>query len=291
MQRIKLITDAASDISREDEVRYAIRVIPFNVTLGGQSYVPRVEIDNDEFYTLMEQHDDIPKTAQVTPGEFVDIYTQEAQAGNTHLILVLINSQGSATYANAVMAVDMFFDEHPEYKGQVSITPLDGMGYSALYGQPVIEAAQMVERGRSAEEIIAYLTDLLPRRQIYFGIYALKWAGKSGRIPSASAFIGDKLNLKPIMKIFGKQITTAAKVRGESKLIERLCDMAAADMQPGTPYTLIYGNDPQVLPELKRLMTEKTGSEPIGAYQISAVIAANAGPKISGVAFTRKAEA
>ena len=288
MQKIKLITDAASDLSREDELRYRIRVIPFSVVLGGQTYVPRAEIDNDAFYALMLQHDDLPKTAQVTPGEFVEIYTQEAQAGNTHLILVLINSEGSATYGNAVMAVDMFFDEHPEYRGSVTITPIDGMGYSGLYGQPVLDAAQMIEEGRSAEEIVAYLTDLMPRRQIYFGIYSLKWAGKSGRIPSAAAFIGDKLNLKPIMKILDRQITTAAKVRGEGKLIERLCDMVIADMVPGSPYSLIYGNDPEVLVDLERSMTAKLGYGPLNHYQISAVIAANAGPKVSGISFTRK---
>lgn len=288
MQKIKLITDAASDLSREDELRYRIRVIPFSVVLGGQTYVPRAEIDNDAFYALMLQHDDLPKTAQVTPGEFVEIYTQEAQAGNTHLILVLINSEGSATYGNAVMAVDMFFDEHPEYRGSVTITPIDGMGYSGLYGQPVLDAAQMIEEGRSAEEIVAYLTDLMPRRQIYFGIYSLKWAGKSGRIPSAAAFIGDKLNLKPIMKILDRQITTAAKVRGEGKLIERICDMVIADMVPGSPYSLIYGNDPEVLVDLERTMTAKLGYGPLNHYQISAVIAANAGPKVSGISFTRK---
>ena len=288
MQKIKLITDAASDLSREDELRYHIRVIPFSVVLGGQTYVPRAEIDNDAFYALMLQHDDLPKTAQVTPGEFVEIYTQEAQAGNTHLILVLINSEGSATYGNAVMAVDMFFDEHPEYRGRVTITPIDGMGYSGLYGQPVLDAARMIEEGRDAEEIVAYLTDLMPRRQIYFGIYSLKWAGKSGRIPSAAAFIGDKLNLKPIMKILDRQITTAAKVRGEGKLIERICDMVIADMVPGSPYSLIYGNDPEVLVDLERTMTAKLGYGPLNHYQISAVIAANAGPKVSGISFTRK---
>lgn len=288
MQKIKLITDAASDLSREDELRYHIRVIPFSVVLGGQTYVPRAEIDNDAFYALMLQHDDLPKTAQVTPGEFVEIYTQEAQAGNTHLILVLINSEGSATFGNAVMAVDMFFDEHPEYRGRVTITPIDGMGYSGLYGQPVLDAARMIEEGRDAEEIVAYLTDLMPRRQIYFGIYSLKWAGKSGRIPSAAAFIGDKLNLKPIMKILDRQITTAAKVRGEGKLIERLCDMVIADMVPCSPYSLIYGNDPEVLPELERIMTAKLGYGPLNHYQISAVIAANAGPKVSGISFTRR---
>lgn len=288
MPKVKLITDAASDLSREDEERFHIRVIPFSVVLDGVNYVPRAELNNDEFYKLMLAADDLPKTAQVTPGEFVEIYAQEAEAGAEEIVLVLINSEGSATFANSQMAVGMFFDEHPEYRGKVNIYPVDGMGYSALYGAPVVEAAKMLEKGASAQETVDYLQTLMPRRQLYFGIYSLKWAGKSGRIPSAAAFIGDKLNLKPVMKIFDRQITTAAKVRGEGKLIARVCEMTVADMEPGTPYQLIYGSDPSVLEELERIMREKVGYAPESAYQISAVIAANAGPKVSGVAFTRK---
>lgn len=288
MTKTKLITDAASDLSPEDEKRYDIRVIPFNVVLDGKDYVPRVEIDNDEFYKLMLASNDLPKTAQVNPAEFVEIYWEEVRKGAENLIVVLINSEGSSTYANSVMAVDMFFDEHPEYRDRVHIYPVDGMGYSALYGAPVVDAAKRLESGVAPAQVAEELKALMPHRQIYFGIYALKWAGKSGRIPTAAAFIGDKLNLKPVMKIFDSQITTAAKVRGESKLIPRICEMALADMEPNTPYQLIYGSDPTVLTDLERIMQEKTGYPPEGRYQISAVIAANSGPKISGIAFTRK---
>ena len=39
---------------------------------------------------------------------------------------------------------------------------------------------------------------------------------------------------------------------------------------------------------ITRLLTEKLGYPPAGAYQIGAVIAANAGPKVVGAAFTLK---
>ena len=85
------------------------------------------------------------------------------------------------------------------------------MGYNAIYGALVVYAAQMLEKGSSLDEILQYLTDILPRRQIYFGIYDLTYAAKSGCIPTAAAFVGTKLQLKPIMKIFNRSITTAAK--------------------------------------------------------------------------------
>ena len=289
IEKIRLITDSASDICGKDEKEYNIRILPFEIVLGGKSYISRVDFNNDEFYQLMSQHaDEIPKTSQITPFSFQEIYLQEVQNGYTDLILVLINSKGSATYSNAVMAKDLFFDEHPEYQDKVRIHIFDGKGYCAQYGYPVVVAGRMVKEGKTAQEIRDYLGQELENRRIYFGMYTLKYAGKSGRIPSAAAFIGDKLNLKPIMKIFANEITTAAKVRGESKLMNKIMSMSLADMEPGTPYQVIYGSNLSDRDEMEAMMRKKLGYGPDGYYQIGAAVAANAGPRVIGLSFTIK---
>lgn len=288
MSKIQILTDSASDISFEDEKKYDIEILPFQIMLGGKSYTSRVDFDNEGFYDLMSRHDEIPKTSQITPYEFQELYLKHAEAGVTDLILVLINSHGSATHGNSIMAKDAFFEEHPEYAGKLNIYNIDGYGYNAVYGWPVLQAAKMRDEGKSAEEIAAYLTELMPKRELYFGIYELKYAGKSGRIPTAAAFIGDKLGLKPVMRIFDNEITTAAKCRGEKNLITKIVDMAAADMEPGTPYQVVYGSDRSCLEDLTAAMIDRLGYGPDGSYQIGAAVAANAGPKVSGVAFTKK---
>ncbi len=290
MSKIQIMTDSASDISTADEQTYSIEVIPYPITLGDRTYISRVDFSNEQFFSLMAQYDEIPKTAQITPFQFQEIYLRQAQAGVTDLVLVLINSKGSSTYDNSVQAIDLFYEDHPEYRDRFRIHSLDGLGYNALYGSPVVHAAQMVREGASVEEILGYLTDILPRREIYFGIYDLKYAAKSGRIPSAAAFVGTALNLKPVMKIFDHSITTAAKCRGERKLVEKVAQLSIADMEPGTPYELAYGSDPTCLEELRRLMVQQLGYEPAAAYQIGAAVAANSGPRVAGVAFTKKAD-
>ncbi|MDE7250958.1 MAG: DegV family protein, partial [Lachnospiraceae bacterium] len=92
MSKIRIMTDSASDISFDDEQKYSISVIPFPVTLGDKTYISRVDFDNEQFYNLMAQHDEIPKTAQITPFQFQEIYLREAKAGVTDLSMVLINS-------------------------------------------------------------------------------------------------------------------------------------------------------------------------------------------------------
>lgn len=286
MSKLKIITDSASDITFAEEAAYAIRVIPFPIALGGKSYLSRVDFDNQGFYALMNQYpDDLPTTSQVTPFQFQEIIEEEVEQGHSELIFLLINSQGSATYSNAVLARDTYFDEHPEQVGQVKISVLDSRGYSSLYGYLVVEAAKMAQAGESLEAVEAYLSQALEKRMIYFGIYSLKYAGKSGRIPSAAAFLGDKLGLKPVMKIFDHEITTAAKARGEQRLISSLVELVARDIAPGTPYQLIYGSVVEDLEKLRLAMTQKLGYGPTGVYQIGAAIAANAGPRAVGVSF------
>ena len=287
MRKIQIMSDSASDISVADEKQHNISVIPFPVTLGGKSYTSRVDFDNEGFYALMAEHDDIPATSQITPFQFVDIYLQQARAGVTDLILVLINSKGSSTYDNSVQAIRLFHEDYPEYP-DFRVHSFDGMGYNACYGAPVVEAAKMLEAGAGVEEICAWLEDILPRRQIYFGIYDLKYAARSGRIPTAAAFLGNKLNLKPVMKIFDREITTAAKCRGEKKLVEKIAQLSLSDMEPGTPYQVIYGCDESCLEEIRAAMKEALGYEADAVYQIGAAVAANAGPRVVGVAFTRK---
>ena len=97
MGKIQIMTDSASDISYADEKKYNISVIPFPITLGDKTYTSRVDFDNQQFFDLMAQYDEIPKTAQITPFQFQEIHLQQARAGVTDLVLVLINSKGSST--------------------------------------------------------------------------------------------------------------------------------------------------------------------------------------------------
>lgn len=52
------------------------------------------------------------------------------------------------------------------------------------------------------------------------------------------------------MKIWDHEITTAGKCRGEKKVVSKICDMAIADMEPGSEYQIEYGNDEKIKEEM-----------------------------------------
>ncbi|MGE4484864.1 MAG: DegV family protein [Oscillospiraceae bacterium] len=288
MPKIKIMTDSASDISYENENKYDIQIVPFKVAMGNKSYISRNDFDNAQFYGLMEEYDGIPVTSQVTPYEFVEIFRQQYESGYTDVINVIINSEGSATYNNAVIAREDFFAEHPKAKGNFAIYNIDSRSYSGGYGFAVIEAAKMAERGMPADEIVGRLNDWCENSVVIFAPYTLKYAAKSGRIPSAAAFVGEALGLRPIMRIHDHVIQTEEKVRGEKNIIPAVEKLTAAEIEPGSPYCIIYGDDEKVRDSMAEAMTASMGYPPADFYQIGAAVAVNAGPRVVGTIFKGK---
>ena len=74
MNKMRVITDSASDVSFEMEKRYDVDVIPFPVVIGEKSYISRVDFDNEGFFKLMEENEDIQKTSQITAFQFEEMY-------------------------------------------------------------------------------------------------------------------------------------------------------------------------------------------------------------------------
>ena len=233
----------------------------------------------------MESYDGIPLTAQVTSFSFMELYEEYYKEGYTDVIGILINREASATYDNSILGFNMFLEEHPEAEGKFKVYSVDGRSYTGAYGYAVIEAAKMAEADRPVDEILAFVEDWLEHCMIYFAPYSLTYAGKSGRIPSAAALVGNRLGIKPIMRIFDHKITTEATVRGEKRVVKKIAEKVLSDIKKGTPYIIVYGNDPEVRDQMAAEMIEKIGYDPIDFYQIGAAIASNSGPRVVGVIF------
>lgn len=289
MAKIKLMTDSASDITAENEKKYDIKVMNFKLAMGDKSYVSRVDFDNGQFYRMLDEFDGIPTHSQITSFEYYDEFEKYYGEGYTDVINVTINANASNTYSNACMAADDFFGKHPEAKGKFNIYNIDSESYTATYGYPVCQAGAKIAKGATAVEAVNYIREWLSKSVIYFAMYSLKYAKKSGRIPSAAAFVGEVLGLKPIMRICEGEIKTHEKVRGEKAVMPKIESLVASEIIPQTPYCIIYGNNEDERDEMAAVMTKKLGYPPADFYQIGAVISVNAGPKVVGVMFKSRA--
>ncbi|NLO84029.1 MAG: DegV family protein [Clostridiales bacterium] len=290
MIKYRIYVDAAADIPETERKRYKIGILPIPVAMGDKTYQSGTELSNEEFYSLMEAYDGIPVTSQITPFAFEELFKAELEQRTEHLILVLINAKGSATYNNAIAVRDQFMEENQD-ASKMQIHVFDGTSYSGGYGYAAILAAQKLEMGMKVEEVLPIIEQQLGKQRIYFGLYTLKYAGKSGRIPSAAVFVGEALGIKPIMRISDHKITTVGKARGEKKLVKEIGKMVMGDIESRTPYSLVYGNDDAARQEMYDEMVRRLGYPPVYQFQIGAAVAINAGPRIVGVIFeVRKKE-
>ena len=92
------------------------------------------------------------------------------------------------------------------------------------------------------------------------------------------------------MQVWDHQISTVGKARGDKKLVKEIAKMVVNDIEPRTPYSLVYGSDAMALEEIREEMTKKLGYPPVYDFQVGAAVAINAGPRVVGVVFETKAK-
>lgn len=288
MQKILIMTDSACDLDKESIAELGIKVMPFTVTFGDKSFRETFDKSTLEVYEMMETFTDIPKTAQITSFEFEESYNEIYNQGYTDIIYVGINSKGSATYNNSIMAKESFFENHPEAKDKLRIYNIDSKCYTGVYGYPITEAVKKINKGESAESIVAYFEEWFSVAAVYAVPMTLKYAKKSGRISAAAAFAGEMLGLKPLIEFADGETSTVEKIRGEKNIIPRMVACLEKQMVPQSPYMMVSGKDDTIARELEKELIKKFGRKAEAYYRVGAAVAANIGTDLVGVICRRK---
>lgn len=288
MSKIIILTDSCCDLPKETIDELGIKVLPFNLTLGNESFREIYDKSTQEVYALMEKNPEIPKHSQISPIAFEEAYKELFDKGYTDIISVSINSQGSGTYNNSIIGKNDFFENNPDAEGKINIYNLDSKCYTLFYGYPITEAVKKIRKGAEVDEVIAYLEDWFNVSGIYAVPYNLKYAKKSGRISAAKAFAGELLGLKPVILFADGTTETVDKIRGEKNIVPKLVEIALNNMTPQTPYIMLCGKDNTLAKEVEKEIAKKTGRKAEMYGNIGAVVSANIGPDIVGVIIRRK---
>ncbi len=282
MEKIKLITDSTSDIPLPVAEELGIDVLSIMLSINGGSYAEQRDLSTDEFYELLVQTDELPTTSQITAFTYEEKFKEYLDAGYTDVICVTINSKGSATHQNAIMARNAIYENYPMAQEQMRIHIIDSKCYTAVYGYSVQQAARMAARGICAEEIVRYLEDWFTKAVVYVIPSTLKYAKKSGRISAAAAFAGDLLGLKPVIRFADGENVVIEKVRGEKKIVPALIEKAEG-MIKDAPYLVLRGANSDLPEELAQELTDRIGYPPEEIVKIGAAVSMNIGPEITAV--------
>ncbi len=226
-------------------------------------------------YQILNTCKELPTTAHLNMVDFAEAFQKAAEEGYTDIIYMGLNSHGSATYQSALLGKKLFYEHLPQY-ADVKIHLLDSLSYSYGYGYPLVLAAARRDQGATASELVDFIQDFLRHRELYFAMYTLQFAKRSGRIGAAASFVGEMLGLKPVMTFEGGDNITAAKVRGEKNVVPRLFEYYKENHVPGFPnYVLLQGEDPQPAQELQALIEAYNGQKPDMLGKMGVCVAIN----------------
>lgn len=285
MKKYVVLTDSACDLPQELADQHHIDIVCFKIALDGEGYTERVDFTPEQFSQMLREAKGLPTTSQVTQFEFLDKFEEYDRAGVEELLYISINSAGSGTNAAAHRAAEEFHEAHPD--SPMTITIVDSHSYSIVYGSQAIEAAKMLESGKTMDEVVAYLDDMFARLEVILGAYTLKVIRKSGRVSAAAAIAGDLLGIRPIFTLIDGESKVIKKARGDKMVLSSVVSEMKARMEPGTPYWVGVA-DRKYEAEYVAACEKALGYPPAGAIHLGSAVVSNTGPDAAGVLYQGK---
>ena len=210
---VKIVTDSTSDISKELAAELDISVVPVSLLFGEEVYRDGIDINADQFYERLLKDPNHPTTTQPTPQEFNEVYKKLSTEADG-IISIHVSSKLSGTYQSAVQSAGEVKDCPIEVVDSYSVT----MGL----GLVVIEAAKMAKAGKSFQDILTEVKDMVANVHVLVLFDTLKYLAKGGRIGKGKALLGGMLNLKPLLTLKEGVFEPVGQVRSRKKGVEKL---------------------------------------------------------------------
>ena len=276
---IHLITDSAADFEPGELEQLNIVCIPLSVRFGDADYQENVNLTKDQFYELLLNSGELPKTSQASPQILLDLFENARDAGDEAIYFTL-SSALSGTYQSACMTRDLAESDRCHVVDSLNATG----------GQRLIleHAAGLRAEGKTTEEIIAGVEDIRSRIVLFACIDTLEYLYKGGRISQTVYKLGTLANIKPIITVESDgSIGIPAKAMGMRKGMDLLCKQAQSrPADPAFPFYVMYTNNRSVAEALAAKLAAVGIPVPDERIiQVGAAIGSHIGPDACGLVY------
>jgi len=279
--KIAIVTDSTCDLAPELIDKYQINMLPINISFGENHYLDKITIQPDQFYSMLNDAAEYPKTAQINENAFTNLYSQLASHYDS-VIAVHVSDKLSGTFYSSQKAALKISTEFNK-----PITVLNSRNLSGSLGLIVLRIAQAIETGFSHGEIVALADKWIKNTRIFVSVKTLKYMIRGGRVSAAKGLLARILNINPIISldetgkaiIFGKTFSQKANMEQVMKHIGNI----NADKNIWN-YIVMHAGNPEAAAWYSEKMEKLTNKKPVSVVNISPVIGANAGIGAASVA-------
>ena len=254
MTDVKIVIDNSADMPNELLEKYDIGLVNFLSVFGEKAYVAGVDITNDEFFDMLESYDGFPTTSQTAYADLYDYFLAQARKHKS-VIYFTISSKASGQYNTMHLVRDEILEEYPE----ADIHIVDSEKFSLYIANAAVCAAKARDEDKSVEEIIDVFKTEIKKWRAYFLVDTLKYLEKGGRVSKTTAFVGNLLDIKPILTIENGLVESMDKLRGKKKLIEKLIEKIQedSDFDSENPEFLVVHSDEEKMEKACNALEEE----------------------------------
>ncbi len=215
---IKLIADSTCDLSEEICTQFDIGIAPLSITIDGQTYRDRIDIDSDTFFSKIADYKAPPTTAMPSPALFLQLFEEAYSKGKKEILCICMSRKTSGSYQSALLAKDYFVDGHSLSDYKIHIVDSTSMSHGS--GWLIIKSARLISAGKTFEEVIHFVETYKRNVKHFLSVDDLDNLVRSGRLKPTSAFIGKMLKVKPIMSMRDGEGAIVGKERGRKKVLQ-----------------------------------------------------------------------
>ncbi|MBG0763018.1 DegV family protein [Acholeplasma laidlawii] len=276
-QNIAILADSGSDINI-DSTNKPLYILPLRIIIDGKEYIDKKEISLKEVLSHID-HKKVT-TSLPSPKDIEGTFDQIKKDGFTHVICIPI-SKGLSGTMNIIRQIA------EDYEG-LTIELIDTKNISMASGYSSLDALQMIEEGKSFEDIVHTINHNLTNRKVFFTVDKLVYLKKGGRIGLVSATVADLLKIKPVITCNDEGIYyTVKKQRGYQKAVNELIHQVAQFVKDSKSYDVSLMNSDSKL-DLEVFTSKIKEALPhIRNFTISNItpaLAIHTGPEALGIA-------
>ena len=280
-KKVIITSDSTCDLSPEIIEKYNIKTLPMGVTLGDKNFRDGVDINPDEIYAYFGETGTLPKTSAINMSEFSDFFAQFVNDGYA-IVNFTISSEMSTTFNNSRLAAAEFQD----------VYTIDSRNLSTGGGLLVVKAAEMAQKGESAEKIVETINNMIDRVDASFVIDKLNYLHKGGRCSAVAALGANLLKLKPCIEVKGGKMGVGKKYRGKygdvlkEYVAERLQNVA--DIELDRIFVTHAGCDEEIVNAVYNQVKNTLPFNEILLTRAGCTVSSHCGPDTLGILFVRK---
>ena len=229
MDKVRIIADSSVCLPKELIQKYRIELVPETIIFGNKIYRDGVDLNPQEFYTLLGQTEELPTTSAPSPQDFTDAYQKVAKEASS-IACVLVTAGFSKMGLEAALTAKKAFSIYP-------LEVIDSRAAVGAYGFIVLAAARAAASGKTLPEVMQVIEAMKNRVTTIFTLNTLKYLAKGGRIGKAASWMGGLLNVKPIMEVPTSTgvVEPLQRVRTRSKALQQLLQIMEEKVESGKP--------------------------------------------------------